>query len=67
MKTNPMSIAGKTALAGNSVDVVHPATGGVIGQVSEADDAAIKGGFNFSTRAEVEALMGGSASGRVVR
>ncbi len=28
---------------------------------------SIKGDFNFSTRAEVEALMGGSASGRVVR
>ena len=28
---------------------------------------SIKGDFNFSTRAEVEALMGGAASGRVVR
>lgn len=28
---------------------------------------SIKGDFNFSTRTEVEALMGGSASGRVVR
>lgn len=28
---------------------------------------SIKGDINFSTRAEVEALMGGSASGRVVR
>lgn len=28
---------------------------------------SIKGDFNFSTRKEVEALMGGSASGRVVR
>lgn len=28
---------------------------------------SIKGDFNFSTRAEVEALMGGSTSGRVVR
>jgi 2-dehydro-3-deoxygluconokinase len=28
---------------------------------------SIKGDFNFSTRAEVEALMDGSASGRVVR
>lgn len=28
---------------------------------------SIKGDFNYSTRAEVEALMGGSASGRVVR
>ncbi|WP_442505142.1 sugar kinase [Novipirellula sp. SH528] len=28
---------------------------------------SIKGDFNFSTRNEVEALMGGSASGRVVR
>lgn len=28
---------------------------------------SIKGDFNFSTRSEVEALMGGSASGRVVR
>lgn len=28
---------------------------------------SIKGDFNFSTRQEVEALMGGSASGRVVR
>jgi len=28
---------------------------------------SIKGDFNFSTRAEVEALMGGSASGRVIR
>jgi 2-dehydro-3-deoxygluconokinase len=28
---------------------------------------SIKGDFNFSTRAEVQALMGGSASGRVVR
>lgn len=28
---------------------------------------SIKGDFNFSTRAEVETLMGGSASGRVVR
>ena len=28
---------------------------------------SIKGDFNFSTRAEVESLMGGSASGRVVR
>ena len=28
---------------------------------------SIKGDFNFSTRAEVEALMGGSGSGRVVR
>ncbi len=28
---------------------------------------SIKGDFNFSTRAEVEALMNGSASGRVVR
>ncbi|WP_289054860.1 sugar kinase [Carboxylicivirga marina] len=28
---------------------------------------SIKGDFNFSTRAEVEALMGGIASGRVVR
>jgi 2-dehydro-3-deoxygluconokinase len=28
---------------------------------------SIKGDFNFSTRGEVEALMGGSASGRVVR
>ncbi|GAB1857821.1 sugar kinase [Flavobacteriaceae bacterium MHTCC 0001] len=28
---------------------------------------SIKGDFNFSTRVEVEALMGGSASGRVVR
>lgn len=28
---------------------------------------SIKGDFNYSTRAEVEALMGGSGSGRVVR
>ena len=28
---------------------------------------SIKGDFNFSTRKEVEALMGGSSSGRVVR
>jgi len=28
---------------------------------------SIKGDFNFSTRGEVESLMGGSASGRVVR
>jgi len=28
---------------------------------------SIKGDLNFSTRREVEALMGGSASGRVVR
>ena len=28
---------------------------------------SIKGDFNYSTRAEVESLMGGSASGRVVR
>lgn len=28
---------------------------------------SIKGDFNYSTRAEVEALMGGSTSGRVVR
>lgn len=28
---------------------------------------SIKGDFNFSTRAEVETLMGGNASGRVVR
>ncbi|MDF7825375.1 sugar kinase [Pontiellaceae bacterium B12227] len=28
---------------------------------------SIKGDFNYSSRAEVEALMGGSASGRVVR
>lgn len=28
---------------------------------------SIKGDFNFSTRAEVEALMGGAVSGRVVR
>lgn len=28
---------------------------------------SIKGDFNFTTRTEVEALMGGSASGRVVR
>lgn len=28
---------------------------------------SIKGDFNYSTRAEVEALMGGAASGRVVR
>lgn len=28
---------------------------------------SIKGDFNFSTRSEVEALMGGSVSGRVVR
>ncbi len=28
---------------------------------------SIKGDFNYSTRAEAEALMGGSASGRVVR
>jgi 2-dehydro-3-deoxygluconokinase len=28
---------------------------------------SIKGDFNYSTRQEVEALMGGSASGRVVR
>lgn len=28
---------------------------------------SIEGDFNFSSRAEVEALMGGNASGRVVR
>ncbi len=28
---------------------------------------SIKGDFNYSTRSEVESLMGGSASGRVVR
>ena len=28
---------------------------------------SIKGDFNFTTRSEVEALMRGSASGRVVR
>jgi 2-dehydro-3-deoxygluconokinase len=28
---------------------------------------SIKGDFNFSTRQEVEKLMGGAASGRVVR
>ncbi|GAA5510835.1 sugar kinase [Novipirellula caenicola] len=28
---------------------------------------SIKGDFNYSTRSEVEALMGGSASGRVIR
>ena len=28
---------------------------------------SIKGDFNYATRSEVEALMGGSASGRVVR
>jgi 2-dehydro-3-deoxygluconokinase len=28
---------------------------------------SIKGDFNYATRGEVEALMGGSESGRVVR
>jgi len=28
---------------------------------------SIQGDFNYSTRAEIESLMGGKASGRVIR
>jgi len=42
MKTYPNLIGGKTVLSSQSIDVTNPATGEVIGQVPEADDAIIQ-------------------------
>ncbi|MFZ1749402.1 MAG: sugar kinase [Saprospiraceae bacterium] len=61
------SFAGGLIFALNSNDISEPAIAVKYAVAASCLKHSIKGDFNFSTRSEVEKLMGGSASGRVVR
>ncbi|TLX78224.1 sugar kinase [Labilibacter sediminis] len=61
------SFAGGLIFALTTAELSEPQTAIKYAVAASCLKHSIKGDFNFSTRAEVEALMGGSASGRVVR
>lgn len=61
------SFAGGLIFALTTPELSEPATAVKYAVAASCLKHSIKGDFNFSTRSEVEALMGGSASGRVVR
>jgi len=61
------SFAGGLIFALTTPELSEPQTAIKYAVAASCLKHSIKGDFNFSTRAEVEALMGGSASGRVVR
>jgi len=61
------SFAGGLVYALTTSDLSEPQTAVKYAVAASCLKHSIKGDFNFSTRAEVESLMGGSASGRVVR
>jgi len=61
------SFAGGLIFALTSPDLSEPQMAVKYAVAASCLKHSIKGDFNYSTRAEVEALMGGSASGRVVR
>jgi len=61
------SFAAGLVFALNTTELASPATAIRFAVAASCLAHSIEGDFNFSSRAEVEALMGGSASGRVVR
>jgi len=61
------SFAGGLIFALTTPELSQPQTALKYAVAASCLKHSIKGDFNYSTRAEVEALMGGSASGRVVR
>ncbi|MDA7673267.1 sugar kinase [Verrucomicrobiales bacterium] len=61
------SFAGGLIFALTTAELSEPQTALRYGVAASCLKHSIKGDFNFSTRSEVESLMGGSASGRVVR
>ncbi|MDW5288052.1 sugar kinase [Formosa sp. PL04] len=61
------SFAGGLIFALNTPELSDPAIAVKYAVAASCLKHSIKGDFNFSTRGEVEALMGGSGSGRVVR
>lgn len=61
------SFAGGLIFALTTPDLSEPQTAVKYAVAASCLKHSIKGDFNYSTRSEVEALMGGSASGRVVR
>ncbi|CAA6679630.1 MULTISPECIES: sugar kinase [unclassified Lentimonas] len=61
------SFAGGLIFALTTPELSEPQTAVKYAVAASCLKHSIKGDFNFSTRSEVEALMGGSASGRVVR
>ncbi|MBD1261625.1 sugar kinase [Maribacter polysiphoniae] len=61
------SFAGGLIFALNTPDLADSKTAVKYAVAASCLKHSIKGDFNFSTRDEVEALMGGSGSGRVVR
>jgi len=61
------SFAGGLIFALTTLDLRSPEIAVKYAVAASCLKHSIKGDFNFSTRSEVEALMGGSASGRVVR
>lgn len=61
------SFAGGLIFALTTPELSEPQTAVKYAVAASCLKHSIKGDFNYSTRGEVEALMGGSASGRVVR
>ena len=61
------SFAGGLIFALTTPDLAEPGTALRYAVAASCLKHSIKGDFNYSTRAEVEALMGGATSGRVVR
>lgn len=61
------SFAGGLIFALNTPELSDSKTAVKYGVAASCLKHSIKGDFNYSTRGEVEALMGGSGSGRVVR
>ena len=61
------SFAGGLIFALTTPELSEPQTAVKYAVAASCLKHSIKGDFNYSTRAEVEALMGGAASGRVVR
>ena len=61
------SFAGGLIFSLTTPDLSEPQTAVNFAVAASTLKHSIKGDFNFSTRGEVESLMGGSASGRVVR
>ncbi len=61
------AFAGGLIFALTTPELAEPQTAVKYAVAASCLKHSIKGDFNYSTRAEVEALMGGSASGRVVR
>jgi 2-dehydro-3-deoxygluconokinase len=61
------SFAGGLIFALTTPELVEPQTAVKYAVAASCLKHSIKGDFNYSSRAEVEALIGGSGSGRVVR